>query len=53
VKEEVYRVARRVGLDVHVVANSFIRTPMERGVKFVADFAIILCMKNSMMRSIT
>ena len=28
VKEEVYRVARRVGFDVAVVANSFIRTPM-------------------------
>jgi uncharacterized protein YaiI (UPF0178 family) len=35
VKEEVYRVARRVGLDVHVVANSFIRTPMERCITFV------------------
>jgi uncharacterized protein YaiI (UPF0178 family) len=35
VKDEVYRVARRVGLDVHVVANSFIRTPTERGIRFV------------------
>jgi uncharacterized protein len=35
VKEEIYRVARRVGLDVHVVANSFIRTPMEPRIKFV------------------
>ena len=34
-KEEVYRVARRVGFDVHVVANSFIRTPPEPGIKFV------------------
>jgi uncharacterized protein YaiI (UPF0178 family) len=29
VKEEVYRVARRYGLHVHVVANSFIRVPKE------------------------
>ena len=29
VKEEVYRVARRYGLHVHVVANSFIRVPRE------------------------
>lgn len=35
VKEEVYKVARRVGLDVFVVANSFIRTPAERRIKFV------------------
>jgi uncharacterized protein YaiI (UPF0178 family) len=35
VKEEVYRVARRVGLDVFVVANSFIRTPAELRIKFV------------------
>ena len=35
VKEEIYKVARRVGLDVHVVANSFIRTPMEPRIKFV------------------
>jgi uncharacterized protein YaiI (UPF0178 family) len=35
VKEEVYRVARRVGMDVRVVANSFIRTPMEPRIKFV------------------
>ena len=35
VKEEIYKVARRVGLDVFVVANSFIRTPAEPRVKFV------------------
>lgn len=35
VKDEVYKVARRLGLDVHVVANSFIRTPMEPRIKFV------------------
>jgi uncharacterized protein YaiI (UPF0178 family) len=35
VKEEVYRVARRVGLDVHVVANSFVRTPAEPRIRFV------------------
>lgn len=35
VKEEVYRVARRVGYGVHVVANSFIRTPTEAGITFV------------------
>jgi len=35
VKEEVYKVARRVGLDVFVVANSFIRTPAESRIKFV------------------
>ncbi len=35
VKEEVYRVARRVGWPVHVVANSFIRTPGEPGIAFV------------------
>jgi uncharacterized protein YaiI (UPF0178 family) len=35
VKEEVYKVARRVGLDVHVVANSFIRTPIEPRIRFV------------------
>src|SRR5262249_64618 len=35
VKEEVYKVARRVGLDVHVVANSFIRTPGEPRIAFV------------------
>jgi uncharacterized protein YaiI (UPF0178 family) len=35
VKEEVYKVARRVGLDVFVVANSFIRTPAEPRIKFV------------------
>jgi uncharacterized protein YaiI (UPF0178 family) len=31
----VYKVARRVGLDVFVVANSFIRTPAEPRIKFV------------------
>jgi uncharacterized protein YaiI (UPF0178 family) len=35
VKEEVYKVARRVGLDVHVVANSFIRTPVDPLIRFV------------------
>ena len=35
VKEEVYKVARRVGLDVFVVANSFIRTPAEPRIRFV------------------
>jgi hypothetical protein len=35
VKEEIYRVARRVGFDVAVVANSFIRTPTELRIKFV------------------
>jgi uncharacterized protein YaiI (UPF0178 family) len=35
VKEEIYKVARRVGLDVHVVANAFIRTPMEPRIRFV------------------
>jgi len=35
VKEEVYRVARRVGMDVFVVANSFIRTPMEPRIRFI------------------
>lgn len=35
VKEEVYKVARRVGLEVYVVANSFIRTPTEPRVQFV------------------
>jgi uncharacterized protein YaiI (UPF0178 family) len=35
VKEEVYKVARRVGMDVLVVANSFIRTPAEPRIKFV------------------
>lgn len=35
VKDEIYKVARRLGLDVHVVANSFIRTPMEPLIKFV------------------
>lgn len=35
VKEEIYRVARRVGFDVKVVANSFIRTPPESRIQFV------------------
>jgi uncharacterized protein len=35
VKDEIYKVARRVGLDVHVVANSFIRTPAEPRIRFV------------------
>ncbi len=35
VKEEIYRVARRVGFDVIVVANSFIRTPAEARIRFV------------------
>lgn len=35
VKEEVYRVARRVGAQVYVVANSFIRTPREPLIQFV------------------
>lgn len=35
VKDEIYKVARRLGLDVHVVANSFIRTPAEPRIKFV------------------
>jgi hypothetical protein len=35
VKEEIYKVARRVGLDVLVVANSFIRTPSEPRIRFV------------------
>ena len=35
VKEEVYKVAHRLGLDVHVVANSFIRTPVESRIRFV------------------
>lgn len=35
VKEEVYKVARRLDLDVFVVANSFIRTPAEPRIGFV------------------
>ena len=35
VKEEVYRVARRLGFDVRVVANDFIRTPPDRTIRFV------------------
>lgn len=34
VKEEVYRVARRLSLEVFVVANSFIRTPSEPLIRF-------------------
>ncbi len=34
VKEECYKVARRLGLEVHVVANSFIRTPREPNIHF-------------------
>ena len=35
VKEEIYKVARRVGMDVLVVANAFIRTPNEPQIRFV------------------
>jgi uncharacterized protein YaiI (UPF0178 family) len=35
VKEEAYRVARRYGLHVHVVANSFIRAPREATIHVV------------------
>jgi uncharacterized protein YaiI (UPF0178 family) len=35
VKEEIYKVARRVGFDVCVVANSFIRTPPEPRIQFI------------------
>ena len=35
VKEETYRVARRYGLHVHVVANSFIRAPREATIHMV------------------
>lgn len=35
VKDEVYKVARRVGFDVFVVANSFIRTPQDPNIRFV------------------
>jgi uncharacterized protein len=35
VKEEVYRVARRCGLDVRVVANSFLPTPSDASVELV------------------
>lgn len=35
VKEEVYRVARRTGFVVWVVANSFIRTPAEPAIQLV------------------
>ena len=33
VKEEVYRVAGRCGIEVTLVANSWMRTPMERWIK--------------------
>ncbi len=35
VKDEVYKVARRLSLEVQVVANSFIRTPAEPRIQFV------------------
>lgn len=35
VKEEIYKVARRVGWDVLVVANSYIRTPAEPRIRFI------------------
>ncbi len=35
VKEEVYKVARRIGWEVFVIANSFIRTPAESRIRFV------------------
>jgi uncharacterized protein YaiI (UPF0178 family) len=35
VKEEAYKVARRVGFQVQVVANSFIRVPSEPLIRFV------------------
>ncbi len=35
VKDEIYKVARRVGFHVHVVANSFIRTPQDPKISFV------------------
>lgn len=35
VKEEIYKVARRVGFNVHIVANSFIRTPADPAIRFV------------------
>lgn len=35
VREEVYKVARRVGCDVFVVANAFIRTPAEPRIRFI------------------
>ncbi len=35
VKEEIYKVARRVRFDVHVVANSFIRVPAGPDIRFV------------------
>jgi uncharacterized protein YaiI (UPF0178 family) len=35
VKEEIYKVARRIRWDVVVVANSFIRTPTEPHIRFV------------------
>jgi len=35
VKEEIYRVARRVGMSVFVVANSFMRVPQETHIKLI------------------
>ena len=35
VKEEVYRVARRYGLEVRVVANSYMRTPEENWLQLI------------------
>jgi len=35
VKEEVYRVSARYGLQVHVVSNSWIRTPREPNIELV------------------
>ncbi len=35
VKEECYRVAERYGLEVRVVANSFMRVPSSEGVKLI------------------
>jgi uncharacterized protein YaiI (UPF0178 family) len=35
VKDEIYRVGRRVGMKVFVVANSFIRTPADPAIQFV------------------
>lgn len=37
VKEEVYKVARRTGCKVHVVANSFMRTPPDVNLVVVVD----------------
>jgi uncharacterized protein YaiI (UPF0178 family) len=35
VKEQIYRVAARYGLDVVVVANSYMRVPQQPGVSFI------------------